>query len=184
MEESTNKNMLSEAMKTGVILAALSIIITLLIYIIDVTILADWKLGIGILIVAFVIVVRLGKKFRDEELEGGFMEFGEAFKYGFVAFFISSIISMLFTILLYEVVDPELPKIITDQAMENTEAMLENFGTPSETIDETLEQMESDMEGKFTAMGILSGSWIYILTSAFFALIAGAIIKKKKPEFE
>jgi len=184
MEESTNKNLLGEAMKTGVILASVSIILTLLVYIVDANMLADWKLGIGTLIIAFVIVVYFGKKYREEELEGGFMTFGESFKYGFSAFFISGLISMVFTIILYEVIDPDLPKIITDKALQNTEAMMENFGAPSEKIDETIEQMEKDMEGKFTAIGILSGSWIYILSSAFLGSIAGAIIKKKKPEFE
>ena len=182
--ESSNKNLFGEAIKTGVILAAVSIILTMLVYIMDVNLLADWKLGIGTLIIAFVIVVRFGKKFRDEELEGGFMPFGEAFKYSFSAFFISSLVSMVFMIVLYEVIDPELPSIITKKALQNTEAMMENFGAPADSIDETLEQVEKDMDGKFTAMGILSGSWVYIITSAFFGAIAGAIIKKKKPEFE
>ena len=164
MEESTEKNLFGEAIKTGVIIA--------------------WKLGLSVLIVSFVILVFTGKKFRDETYEGGFMTFGESFKFSFSAFFISSIISMFFMILLYEVVDPELPKIITDQALENTEAMMENFGAPAEKIDETLAQVELDMAGKFTIGGILSGSWIYIITSAIFGAIGAAIIKKKKPEFE
>jgi hypothetical protein len=91
---------------------------------------------------------------------------------------------MFFMILLYEVVDPELPKIITNKALENTEAMMESFGAPADKIDEALDQMESDMAGKFTAGGILSGSWVYILTSSIFGAIGGAILKKKKPEFE
>lgn len=184
MEESTEKNLFGEAIKTGAILAAVSIIITLLVYILDVNMLADWKMGIGVLIISFVILVTFGKRYREETYEGGYMSFGDSFKYSFSAFFISSIISMFFMILLYEVVDPELPKIITDKALENTEAMMESFGTPADKIDEALEQVETDMEGKFTASGILSGSWVYILTSAFFGAIGGAILKKKKPEFE
>lgn len=184
MEESTSKNLFGEAIKTGVILAAISIIITLLVYIVDANLLADWKLSIGVLVTSFVIVIYFGKKFREETYEGGFMSFGESFKYCFSAFFISSIVSMFFMILLYEVVDPELPKIITNKALENTEAMMESFGAPADKIDETLEQVEADMEGKFTAGGILSGSWVYILTSTFFGAIGGAILKKKKPEFE
>lgn len=184
MNESTNKTLFNEAIKTGVILAAVSIIITLIVYIVDVNFLADWKLVIGTIIIAFAIVLYFGKKFRNEELEDGFMTFGEGFKYGFSAFFISSLINMVFMIILYEVINPELPKIITNKALENTEKLMENLGTPSETIDETLEKVESDMEGKFTAIGILSGSWFYVLSSAFLGLIAGAIIKKKKPEFE
>ncbi len=184
MEESTEKNLFGEAIKTGLILGALSVILTLLIYIVDVNMLADWKLGIGILIVSVVIVIRFGKKYRDEDSDEGFMSFGESFKFSFSSFFISSLISMVFMILLYNVIDTDLPKLITEKALQNTESMMEGFGMDSDAIDEALIQTEKNMNGQFTTTGILSGSWVYILSSAFFGLIAALFIKKKKPEFE
>ena len=184
MEESTKKTLLGEAIKTGALLGIISIILMMIFYIVDVTMLGGWQLILVSLIISFFIVIKFGKKYRNEETEEGFMAFGEAFKFSFSTFFISSIVVMVFTILLYEVIDPELPKIITDKAMSNAESMLEGLGMDSEAIDEALIQTEKNMEGQFTAMGILSGSWAYIISSAILGAIAAAFIKKKKPEFE
>lgn len=183
MEEEEKKDRNSEALKTGVILGLLSIIILVLAYIIDITLLGDWKLGIATSVISLSLVSYLGIKFRNEESEG-FMGFKPSFLFSFVAFFVSSVISAAFLILLYEVIDPEAPKILADQAIENTEKMMRGFGAPEEKIEETLEQLEGQMAESFSAVGIMKNSWVYFISSAVLALITGLIIRKSKPDFE
>jgi len=178
-----DSNINISAVKGGALIGLVSIILMMLVYVIDVNLLVDWKFSIASLILIIVLFVVIGKKYRNEYMEG-FMRFGEAFKFVFIGAIISSILVSIFSIILYNVIDPELPEIITEQALKNTESMMESFGTPSETIDETLEQMEEDMANNFSAGGILANSWAWLLAAAFYGLIAGAIIKKSKPEFE
>lgn len=176
-------NSSTAAIKGGLIVGLIGIIMSMLVYVIDVTLMVDWKFSLVSFGISIFLYVYIGKKFRDEHMEG-FMKFGEAFKFTFIAGIIGSILAGAFSILLFNIIDPELPEIITEQVLENTESMLESFGTPAEDMDEALEQVEKDMAGQFSVGGILKGSWAWLLAAAFYALIAGAIIKKSRPEFE
>lgn len=171
------------AIKGGLIIGLISIIITMLMYVIDASLMVDWKFSLGLFIISIFLYVFIGKKYRNEYTEG-FIKFGEAFKFIFIAAICSSILSGFFMILLYNFIDPELPEIITEKVLQNTESMMETFGTPEEAMDEAMEQVEKDMAGKFSISGILSGSWAWLVSAAIYALIAGAIIKKTKPEFD
>lgn len=171
------------AIKGGLIIGLISIIITMLTYVVDVSLMVDWKFSLGLFAVSIFLFVFIGKKYRNEYMEG-FIKFGEAFRFIFIAAICSSILSGFFMILLYNFIDPELPEIITEKVLQNTEAMMETFGTPTEAMDEAMEQVEKDLEGKFSVGGILAGSWAWLIAAAFYALIAGAIIKKSKPEFD
>ena len=183
MESEEKKDRNAEALRSGLILGLFSIVMTVLIYIISATLLGDWKTGLGIAAISIFLVAYFGRKYRNEENDG-FMSFKESFLYSYVVLFVSSIVSAAFLILLYEVIDPELPKILSDQAIENTEKMMRNFGAPEEAIEEALEKVENEMPANFSAIGIMKNSWVYFITSAVFALIASLFIKKSKPEFE
>ena len=112
------------------------------------------------------------------------MTFGEGFRFTFIAGICSAILTGVFTIVLYNYIDPELPEIITEQTLKATEEMLENFDTPSEDTDKAMADMETKMANGFTVGGILSNSWVWLFSGAFYGLIVGLIIKKSKPEFE
>lgn len=183
MEEEIQKDRNSEALKAGLIWGLVAVIMIVLIYIIDITLLGDWKFSIGMLVIGIGYSSYMGRKFRDEETDG-FISFKHSFFYSFVLFFISSLISASFMILLYEVIDPDVKKILADQAIENAEKMLRSFGTPEEAIEKAMEDMEYKMTDQFSGMGIIKNSYVYIISSAIMGLIAGAIIKKKKPDFE
>jgi hypothetical protein len=183
MEEEIKKDRNSEALTAGLIWGLVTVIMTVLIYIIDITLLGDWKFGIGMLVVGIGYASYMGRNFRDEETDG-FISFKHSFFYSFVLFFISSVISASFMILLYEVIDPDVKKILADQGIENTEKMMRSFGAPEEAIEKAMEEAEYKMVEQFSAMGIIKSSYVYIISSAIMGLIAGLFIKKKKPDFE
>lgn len=183
MEEQDKKDLKQEGLKYGVILGVVAIILTLLVYIVDVTLLVDWKYSISSLVIFMALTVYFGNKFRKQEMEG-FMSFGQSYLFSFIVLMMSNLVMALFLMVLYNVIDPEVPDIVIDQTIENTESFLRQLGTDDEKIDEAIEQLEEDMPSNFTPGGILKNSWIYVLTSAFFSLIAGAIIKRSKPDFD
>lgn len=178
--ESNAKN---AAVKGGLVVGLVGIIISMLLYVLDAGMMVDWKIQILTFAISLFLFVYIGKKFREDELDG-FMTFKQAFRFTFVAGIVNALLVGVFSILLFKVIDPELPEIITEQVIENTESMLETFGTPQSDIDKALGEMEEDMEKNFSTVGMLKSSWTWIFSALIYGLIGGAIIKKSRPEFE
>ncbi|WP_462248028.1 DUF4199 domain-containing protein [Ekhidna sp.] len=172
----------NHAIKSGVMLSVISIVLTLLFYLIDPTLLAKWWVGIGILVISIALVAYFGIQHRNEI--GGFMAFGKAWIYSMQLLVVAGLIGTIFNILLYNVIDPELPVIVADQAVENAEAMMANFGMPEDQMDEALEKTRTDTLERFTVTGSLVGFLWGLIVYAILSLITGAIIKKKEPELE
>ena len=172
----------NHAIKSGLMIGVILIVITLLLYIIDSTLLAAMWVGIVIFILLMVLVSYFGVQHRKEI--GGFMTFGKAWIYSMQAFVAAGLIVTIFNILLYNVIDPELPSIIADKSVENAESMMQRFGMPEDQMDEALEKARTDTLDRFTVTGSLVGFLWGLIIYAVLSLITGAIIKKKEPEFE
>ena len=168
------------AIKHGLILAAISIVLTLGYYVIDYTLLATIKIGLLSLAIFLGYGIYAGIGFRKEI--GGFMSFKHAFLHGFFVFAFSAFISTIFNILLYTVIDPELGQKLTDVAVQNTEEMMRNFGMPEDQMDEALEKARTDATDRYTVGGLALGYVWALIGCAVFALISGAIVKRKRPE--
>jgi Protein of unknown function (DUF4199) len=121
-----------------------------------------------------------GINYRNEI--GGYLSFGKAFQHGFVVFAVSALISTIFNILLYTVIDPELPEKITEVAVENAQKMMEGFGMSGDQLDEAMEKTKEDTIKRYTAGGLAMSYGFTLIGCAIFALISGAIAKKKEPE--
>lgn len=183
MENSENysSTFVSHAAKNGLILGFLSILLYGAVYAIDVSFMADWKFGVFSFVLFCGLAIYLGIGYRTEI--GGFMTYGEAFKYSFVMLAVSSIMGLLFQMLLFNVIDPELPQTLTRIIIENQEKTLSSFGMDPAAIDGVIEQLEKDMPANYSFVGQLKSSWAIILASAIFAAIASIFIKKNQPEF-
>jgi Na+/H+-dicarboxylate symporter len=182
MENTTTPapTLISSALKNGAILGVISIAITLLLYVADYTLMADWKVGLLSFAIFIGYAIYAGINYRKEI--GGFIDFGKAFQHGFIIFAVSALISTLFNIVLYTVVDPELPSKLTEASVEAAAKMMENFGMPEEQMDEALEKTREDTAKRFTVGGLATGYLFALIFCAIFALITGAIVKKKVPE--
>ncbi|WP_422361527.1 DUF4199 domain-containing protein [Reichenbachiella sp.] len=173
----------SEAIKGGLIVGLISIIIGMITYVIDVSYMASLTYFFLSFALSLFLYSYIGKKYRNDHMEG-YISFGDAFKFLFIAGLIGAMLNGVFSIVLFNIIDPELPEILTEHVLENTESLMETFGAPAEDIDRELEKVEKDMDGKFSTGGILKDSWAWPLGAAIIGLICGAIIKKKRPEFE
>lgn len=182
MEETTGKStMQSNAIKHGLILGAITIVITLAIYAIDYTMMVSLKFALFSFLIFLGYGIYAGISFRKEI--GGFISFKNAFLHGFILFALSALISTIFNILLYTVIDPELGQKLTDVSVVNAEEMMRNFGIPEgEQMDQAIEKARTDAAGRFTVGGLALGYVWALIGCAVFALITGAIVKKKQPE--
>jgi len=110
----------------GVIGGLISVAISLLIYLFNPMLFADWWVGLVGFPFTIAILLVLGFAIRKEN--GGYLKFGEAFLNMLVTGVIMTVISVLFNILLFNVIDPELPAILTEQILQNTAEMMSGFG--------------------------------------------------------
>ncbi len=184
MEDTNNAApaMMPHAIKNGVMLGLISILIYLGVYMIDIALLVDWKFSLLNFFLFALLTIWLGRKYRGEI--GGYMTYGEAFQYAFVMLVISSLFGLAFNIILFNFIDPELPQTLTRMMLESQEKMLISMGASDATIDDTLSMLEEDMPNQYTVMGQLKNSWAVVIGAAIYAVIAAIFIKKKKPDFE
>lgn len=164
-------------LNSGLILGIISVVITYILYFIDPTLLVAWYVGIGILVLYFGLIIYFGGQYRTSI--GGFMTFGTAFNFAFVAMVVSGIISMLGSLLLYNVVDPALPGVLIESQMETQMAMLERFGAADAMTSEQLDEIRSGLENGYTITGQIKAFGFLLVAYAILALILGAILKKR-----
>jgi uncharacterized integral membrane protein len=172
--------LMNHAMRWAAITAAVSIIYTMLLYVVDYTLMVQLKFLFLGLAVYFGIAIYAGIEYRKSV--GGFLTYGKAFQHGFLIFTISGLISTLFSLVLYYVIDPELPQKLVDASIENTRAMMENFGAPEESIDEALEKAKEQSADRFTVSGTALGYVWIVVFSAIMALISALFVRRNQPE--
>lgn len=180
----TKKMLVNGALKTGLIIGVVSIVVFLFEYIADIKpvgiMMPFVVLLIGIAINITVLVI-LFKKFRTQI--GGYISFSDAFLYCFLAMVIATVVSSLFTLLFLQLIDPDYLKNI----MEAQKAYMENYlaGKMSE------EQLAATLDGidqeaaKMTPVSQTIKSLIAgVIFGGIVALIVGAIMKKKSEVFQ
>ncbi|MCZ8023470.1 MAG: DUF4199 domain-containing protein [Cyclobacteriaceae bacterium] len=178
----TPPSLFQHALKHAAILGVISIVLTLAAYAIDYTLLVSMSFAFLSFAVYLGYGIYAGIQYRKEN--GGYLAFGKAFQHGFITFAISALISTVFGLLLYTVIDSELPAKLTEASMENAAAMMEKFGAPEDAIEEALAKQKEDTEKRFTPVGMLTGYVFTLIGCAIFALISGAVAKRKEPEMQ
>ena len=176
MNEIVKKNGIFFGVVTGVI----SVLITTLIYIIDLSWFTSfWMLIVMLAIYIVIACVMLSK--TKKELNGLM-----TFKQGFTTYFLSAVIgiliSVVFNIVLFNFVDPGARETIKELSLESAVSMMEKFGAPQEEINKTILKMQDT--DQFETVELLKGSIFSMLFSAVFGLIFAAIFKSKSPNRE
>ncbi|RPA66762.1 DUF4199 domain-containing protein [Cyclobacteriaceae bacterium YHN15] len=164
-------------LNAGMILGILSVVITFIVYFISPPTLVSGLFGIAMLVVFFGLLIYFGIQYRNSV--GGFLEFGGAFQYAFIALLVAGIITQIGSALLYNVIDPALPSVLAEQTIENTMAMMEKFGAADAISSEQLDKMREDAEANYTITGQFKALGIAAIIYAVIALILGAILKKR-----
>jgi hypothetical protein len=184
MESTTSENkydgLLKHGLRYGAIYGIFSVLLTVLIYVIDFSLLAEWKLIIVFLAMAIAFVIYAGINYRTEV--GGFIPYGKAFLHGLVVLGVSGLISSLFNGILFQFIDPDMTKSLVSVTLEKTEEMMRGFGMPEDKMEEALTKAEQDTIKRFTLLGSMTGylwSWIFYL---ILSSITSAFVKRKPPE--
>lgn len=176
--EQTTQSPVQAAIQPGLTMGLITVAITYVAYFIDSSLLASMWLGLIGLVVFFGLIIYFGKQYRTEI--GGFMTFGTAFNFSFVAIVISGLISSAGQILLFHVIDPALPQVLADAALESSLKMMESFGqNPDAMPAEALDAIKTSTEESYSLFGQIRAFGFGLIIYAIIALILAAILKKR-----
>jgi len=174
MNEIVKKNGISY----GIILGVFSILITTLIYAIDISLFTSWWVGVISLLIYLVIGIVL--VYKTKKQLNNLISFKEAFTVFFLAAVIGSTISVLFNIILFNVIDPSAKETVQQLTLEYTAEMMQKFGARASDVNEALAKMaETD---NYSPLNQLKGLVFSFVFSAILGLIL-ALIFKSKPAY-
>ncbi|HLP65382.1 DUF4199 domain-containing protein [Flavobacterium sp.] len=171
MNEIVKKNGITFGIITGVI----SILITTLMYTIDLNLFTS--VWVGLCLIAFYIIIGVVLLSKTKKELGGVFSFKDAFTTYFISAVVGILISVVFNILLFNFIDPSAKDAIKELSIKSTVEMMEKFDAPSASINETIKKLqESD---QFSTIEQLKGSVFSMIFSAVFGIILAAIFKSK-----
>lgn len=153
----------------GLILGFIGIAYSLLMYFLDLSF--NRVQGYIFMVILIVTLFYLVKSYRDNYLHG-FTTYGQAVGAGVVIFLYYSIISAIFTYILYTVIDPGL----TAKNLAFAEEMLARRGMPQEALDAAMSFQEKFIKPEIIAPFSIFGNMI---TGTIMSLLVAIFVRKE-----
>ena len=117
---------------------------------------------------------------RNKNQEDPF-RFKQAFIVVLSMLMLATLVSTVWNILLFNVIDKTLAKELSVRILEETEETMEKWGAPQEAIKETMKEMR-DLPEQFKPIAQLLGWLKGGLFMAIISLICASFIKRKEPQ--
>lgn len=171
---------MQKSINNGLIAGGISIMISLVLYLVNKELLfQSWIGSLGTIVLIY-FMYSSTKTYLDNSENYTFMG---TFQHPFVTGILSLILSTIFAYLLYNVIDPDLNQMMADTAMQKMEGMKSMIG--EEAYEKQMESMDPSMLGYSvkTALISLVGGAVVI---GIIALIITAImynLRRKKQDF-
>ena len=169
--EQTSK---SAAINYGVYLGAITSLITIVVYGINIDLFISPWLGI----VLFILVVAFGavSALNSRKLLGGLISFKQSFSSYFITITVGTLISSVVGVIIFTYVDPEAATYLNEQVLILTKETMERIGLPQEAIIAAIE--EASKKDNFS-LGAQTQAFVFRLVFyAVIGLIVGLIVKK------
>ena len=151
----------------------ISVLITTLIYVIDVNMFASWWVGLSGITISIVLAIMLLTKTKKEL--NGQMTFKESFTTYFIMAVISIVIAAVFNILLFNFIDPSLKETMKEIVLKATVEMMQKFGAQKQAMNEALKALKDS--DNFSIGSQVKGLLTNIVVSSIFGLILAAFFK-------
>ncbi|MDX1428170.1 MAG: DUF4199 domain-containing protein [Salegentibacter mishustinae] len=171
MEQSSKKL----ATSYGLYLGISFVVILALAYAFDLSLFTKWWFGIGLLVFAIVMATMATSKAK--KLSSSLYTFKNAFSTFFLTIVIGTFISLIFNIILLNLIDPQAAETLTELTIESTRKMMEGFGAPEAQINEALQSMQDD--NQYSVINQLKGYAFQLVMYAVIGLIVALVIREK-----
>lgn len=162
------------ALNTGLLLGLTLTLLLTILYVIDLNLFT--KSWVGIVNVAIITVFGVLAAVQYKKTLGGFITFKESFTSFFTAVVIGFLISTLFNILLFNVIDVEAKTILSENVIKYTVEMMQKFGAKAADINKVVEDMRAS--DSFGVAGQLKGFFFNVIFYSIIGLISSLIIKR------
>jgi hypothetical protein len=173
MEQSAKAPFWKPALIYGAILGFVGILLGVIFYFLNLTT-QSWVGWVSI-VVSIAVMAYCLLAYRKEYL-GGYASFGRIFVMALVIGIVASILSTIYTYVLYTFVDPDLTEKIRLMAEER---IMNNPRIPESMYEDLLDRMEDRFTpARMTRMALIWG----VVANAIIGLILAAFIKKNPPE--
>ncbi len=170
-----NKTIRKNGLTFGLISGVIFVLITALIYSLNINLfLSGWItfLKISIFITLAVIMILTTKKELQNNL---------GFKDSFTTYFLFAVtcllVSTLFEIILFNLIDPSLKGKLKEMSIKLVADLLQKFNTPEAKINEAIKNIQNN--DQFAVFQLIKGYFTYLLVSCILGLILSAIFKSK-----
>lgn len=169
--------MRNKLIKHGLITGLIVTIYMALLYAAGLKYLSNWWLTVLMYPIVIALLCIFTGRLRKEYPEQPFA-FGQTFVVFLSMAMISTLVTTIWNIILFNIIDASLAKELTELILEQTRDMMENWGAPEDTVKETLKGMK-DLPSQFKPLAQLK-SWLSGgLFLAIMALICAAFLKRK-----
>jgi hypothetical protein len=183
MEETTttSKNAwFQDAMKKGLVLGAIHIVAFLLLYVLFPNKLTGLSYLVGIMALNLTYGIVQGISWRREN--GGYLEYGVAFKYAFILLVFNGLIYLVFSFI-FLLVDPSFPQQMADSQLDTQVYWATKFGAPEEALDKMKDEFdEEEMIKRFSFSGLMLSFGFALIFYAIGAAIIALFVRKREPE--
>lgn len=174
INEVIKKNGVTYGITLGIILA----LITAAMYAIDLKLFVSGWVG-GLTFVLYLIIGILLLVKTKKEING-FFSFKDAFTTFFITTIIALAISTLFSIILFNVVDPGAKDTVNELLIKYMAETLQKFGTPASAVNEALAKMKEN--SPFSTIEQLKALIFSIVGYSILGLILAAFFKSKSTQ--
>jgi hypothetical protein len=172
MNEIIKKN----GIKFGVISAIISIVVTVLMYAIDINLFANSYIGFGLAFFYLILGIYVVSTTKKEM--NGTINFKEAFTTYFIYSVIGIVIANIFNYILFNFIDPAAKEQILEITIRKTVEIFEKFDTPKDIVKETIKGLKENGD-QYTIANIIKGSAFAIVFSSVIGMIVSAVMKSK-----
>ena len=167
--------------KYGLIIGAINVVYTAVTLLIDPLWVITEPMSFFVTVAEIAILFIAGRALRDQK--GGYLSFGQAFLSTWYILLIAGGVYTVYMILQFNVISPAVGEFLNKEAIDTLANAFEQQGVNDSLIDQAVEVYES-----YPPFGVafLIGRFIMgsVIGGAILALIVGAIVKKKEPDFE
>jgi signal transduction histidine kinase len=166
----------------GAIGAAVNFAVLMVLYLVNMNLLAEWY--VAILALLILVVFLFTGTIAARKANGNVLSFGQAWVASMTVALVAQVLSAALTLLLYQVIAPELPGVLEQITLEKMRAMMEGFGMSGDMLDMQMKEIKSAMKETYTWKGLAKNSAGGMLMWAVVSLIVAAVTRKNaNPEF-
>jgi hypothetical protein len=168
-------------LKNGLIIGFLQILLYLLMYFFNPALFASMWLGPIVLLVIAIHSILMTTRWK--KFQGGFISFKEGFLITFMVLMVRAFLATLFTIILFNLIDPDLEQTVLENLIRNITDIMQKYSVPEAKLEETIANIESQ-KGQFGVQNQILGFLYSNLIAGAFAAIVALIAKRERPIFE